>query len=126
MDVDPVNENTGSSSNLTSNCNMCEKVVNENNVFMQHRKTQHTGSNKKCEDFGKGRCTRSEDDCWYIHNDSSKEFPRTQNTESQRQDFRHAPANSFPPDQMSRMLWMMNNLCRKVEGMEKRFEELMI
>ena len=30
------------------------------NIFMKHRKTQHTGSNKKCEDFGKGQCTRNE------------------------------------------------------------------
>lgn len=38
MDVDPVNENTGSSSNSTFNCNMCENVFDEKKHFHEAQK----------------------------------------------------------------------------------------
>ena len=107
-------------------CNMCEEIFKQNSDFMKHKRSKHTGSNRNCDKFNKGQCERSADDCWYPHNHQSKDTSQTQNKVPKEQVFHQAPAETLPPDQLSKMFWMMNNLCRKVEGMEKRFEELMI
>ena len=105
-------------------CNLCDKNFKEKSDFMMHRKTQHTRSNQRCEKYLNNQCERSADNCWYVH--SSDQAKEKSSTVSQEQVFCQAPSDPFPPDQMSRMFWMVSNLCRKVEGMEKRFEELMI
>ena len=46
----------------------------------------------------------------------------SKNNLPEKQVFQQVAQNLFPPDQISKMFWMMNNLVRKVEGMEKRFE----
>ena len=106
------------------NCNMCDESFREKSIFMKHRKAKHTGSNQICDKFRNGQCDKSSDDCWYLHSAQPTTKARSQ-PDIQQQDFPQA-ANPFPPDQMSKMFWMMNNLVRKVEGMEKRFEDLMM
>ena len=105
-------------------CNMCEESFQERSAFMNHRKSKHTGSNQKCEKFMNGECERSSDECWYLHSEQPKGKPMGQ-ANIPKQVFPQA-ANPFPPDQMSKMFWMVTNLVRKVEGMEQRFEDLMI
>jgi hypothetical protein len=107
-------------------CNMCEESFEEKKSFMQHRKNKHTGSNRRCENFSAGKCERNSDECWYVHSEQPDKTPNNQNAIPKEQGFCQAPTDPLPPDQMSRMFWMVNNLVRKVEGMEKRFEELLI
>ena len=46
------------------------------------------------------------------------------NNPQEKQVFQQVAQNLFPPDQISKMFWMMNNLVRKVENMENRFENM--
>ena len=111
----------------TFKCKICGENFEDQGEFMKHMKTKHTGSNQACEKFLKGQCERDEEDCWFFHPaDQVKQKQSAPNKTSQDQVFHQAHSDPFPPDQMSRMFWMVTNLCRKVEGMEKRFEELMI
>ena len=38
--------------------------------------------------------------------------------------FQEVPSEQIPPDQMSKMFWMVMNLCKKVDNMEKRFDNM--
>ena len=107
-------------------CNLCEFVCKEKRVFMMHKKTSHKEVNKKCEKFESGECGRSDEECWFNHSSKIKSNPNPQPEVMKDQVFQKASSDPFPPDQMSKMFWMVSNLCRKVESIEKRFEELMI
>ena len=39
--------------------------------------------------------------------------------------FREATSHTFPPDQIKAMMGMISNLCKKMEKMEEKFEDLM-
>ena len=82
-----------------------------------------------CEKYISKKCDRGEEDCWYKHISDSI------SSHKQNQDFHEAPSNHPPPEQMKKMLEVidrlclkvetMDSLCLKVETMEKRFKELM-
>ena len=111
--------------NTTSfNCNLCDFTCKEKRSFMMHKKTLHKDVIKSCVKYQNGQCSRSEADCWFNHFDPVK--PSQANGKPEEQVFQKASSDPFPPDQMSKMFWMVSNLCRKVENMEKRFEEIMI
>ena len=122
MDTEPSMNNEENISNF--NCNMCDFTCKEKTIFMMHKKSSHKEVNKLCDKFQNGQCSRSEADCWFNH--LARTSPSTQNEAKKEQVFQKASSDPFPPDHMSRMFWMVSNLCRKVENMEKRFEELMI
>ena len=89
-------------------CKMCDKTFKNKNEFIKHKKTEHKDS---------------------IEQEQNEKVSNLSN----EQVFQQVSPNPFPPDQMSRMFWMMTNLMRKVDGMErkvvgmeKRFEEIMI
>ena len=125
MDIDPPIHKQDDVSGFT--CNLCDQTFREKANFMKHKKDKHTGSNRPCEKFANGQCDRTADVCWYVHStNQTKQDTKTKDNISREQVFRQVPVDTLPPDQMSRMFWMVSNLCRKVEGMEKRFEDLMI
>ena len=120
MEVDPT---PASEENLFNfKCNMCEKIFRDKSNFMKHIKMQHTGSTQTCQKFAKGLCERNASDCWYVHQSEQNK----QKSKAKDPVFPQAPSDPFQPDQLSRMFWMVSNLCRKVEGIKKRFEDLMI
>ena len=47
-------------------CRNCKIYFKSKHTLMEHRKIHHP-SNRKCRDFLKGECQRSENDCWYVH-----------------------------------------------------------
>ena len=90
---------------------------------MKHRKTHHPETNQRCKEFASNRCDRSENECWYSHsNNAEVSSPKKQ----PKQVFQQAQPETFPPDQLSKMFWMVSNLCMKVQNIEKKFEELMV
>ena len=48
-------------------CRNCKIYFKSKHTLMEHRKTHHP-SNRRCRDFLKGECLRSEEECWYVHN----------------------------------------------------------
>ena len=129
-------------------CKMCDETFYEESNFVKHRKSKHIGSIEVCEKFLKKQCERDEVECWFLHqkgyNINKKDdklgqhVPNIHEMSQEKvnendQVFLKAPLDPLPPDQMSRMFWMISNLIRKVDGMdkkvdgmEKRFEEIMI
>ena len=116
METDQVEENSVERQNVFR-CNICEESFKDRNELMKHMKTKHINSIQPCEKYRQGRCKRNSDDCWYPH----VELPGKVSNPHQ-QVFQQASPTPLPPDQMSRMFWMINNLMRKVDGMEKRFD----
>ena len=126
MDTDDMYENF--------KCNICEDKVKGRSNFMTHKKINHPESLPTCEKFARGQCSRSVQGCWYEHPytgpeaenpppTKSKANPPTKSAE--KSVFQEALGKSFPPDQLKKMMEMVSNLCSKMEGMEKRFKELM-
>ena len=63
-------ENTGGSNQSSVEnyrCTNCEDVFTSRSNMMNHRKNVHSNTIPKCRDYEKGNCTRSDQNCWYIH-----------------------------------------------------------
>ena len=115
MEIDQESENKNEMmKEMTFNCNVCGESFKEKSQLRRHIKAKHTESNQICEKYRKGQCDREPNDCWFLHkNDAAS---------PEKQVFQQVSPNPYPPDQLSKMFWMMNNLMRKVEGMEKKVE----
>ena len=97
-------------------CRFCEKIFQDKSEFMLHRKTDHYQIVSKCRDHLQGKCTNSDFECWYKHDDLSFAY-ETQN-EEQNLDFQEGPED-HPPDMMKRMMDLMEMLMMKVNNLEK-------
>ena len=106
-------------------CNICDEKVIERREFMAHKKTKHGETVLACQNFLLGKCSRSEESCWFKHEPNQEKFkhvPNQENTHFINQGFQKVPQSPFPPDQLSVMVRMQNRLCSKVEDMEKKFK----
>ena len=98
-------------------CNLCEYTCQDKSSFMIHKKQVHKEVVKNCEAFRNGKCFRNDIECWFNHSSISK--PRMETKDQNEQVFQEASPDPYPPDHKSRMFWMVTNLCKKVENMEK-------
>ena len=101
-------------------CNLCDEEILERRDFMAHKKTKHGDTVLPCQNFLLGKCSRSEESCWFKHDEINPERKNSDN-----QVFQKVPQSSLPPDQLSVMVKMLNRLCSKVENMEQKFRDLM-
>ena len=46
-------------------CHTCRQLFSSKNIMMKHRKANHR--TKQCNDFFKGSCRNSDEECWYMH-----------------------------------------------------------
>ena len=67
--------------------------------------------------MSKNKCNKSDANWWFKHEAKEPLSPGHQDPE---QVFWEATKVQFPPDQMTKMIEMMNQLFSKVEMMEKR------
>ena len=110
-------------------CYTCKREFDGYWNLMTHRKQVHP-SNRKCRNYP-GNCLRG-NTCWFVHVEGmeiDKEVEKdntNKNNITENQVFQQVSQNPFPPDQNSKLFWMMNNLMRKVESMDKRLDEIMI
>ena len=108
-------------------CYTCKREFDGYWNLMTHKKQAHP-SKRKCRNFP-GNCPHGIK-CWFVHEekmeiDKEEEKDETKkNNPPEKQVFQQVAQNLFPPDQMSKMFWMVNNLVTKVENMEKRFENM--
>ena len=116
MDEHPPEFNEANTWNFK--CNICDEKIIERRDFMAHKKTKHGETVLACQNFLLGKCSRSEESCWFKH------VPNQDNTHSSNQVFQKVPQSPFPPDQLSVMVNMLNRLCSKVEDMERKFQDL--
>ena len=89
---------------------------------MKHKKTHHPILVPACEKFSKGQCERAETECWFEHKQNEKKSYSSAAKPSEEHVFQEALGKTFPPDPL---IEMIRNLCKKVETMEKKFENLM-
>ena len=109
-------------------CYICSDEFTSKDHLKKHRKKQHTENVQVCEKFAANKCDRVDEHCWYNHISSeskTKEKSKPLFEAKTNQDFREAPQDSQPPDQIQKMMMAVNNLCLKVEKMEKIFADLM-
>ena len=114
-------ETESSTTNSEFPSNFCEYTCTDKNSFMLHMKQEHVETHRNCEEYKKGQCLRKESECWFIHKMAEAEKPSLKNNP---QVFQEVPSEQIPPDQMSKMFWMVMNLCKKVDNMEKRFDNM--
>ena len=100
-------------------CNICDQLFGEQRPFMEHKKNKHSSFVSFCDKFLAGQCQRREEECWYKHS----EFPSLPQAVHQ-QVFRKVQENPFPPDQMAQIMNLVMNLCKKVENLEGKINNL--
>ena len=120
------------------NCNLCDETFKGRDNFMVHKKKMHPLSIPACDKFKSKMCQRNAESCWFEHPMENKKkntnchSPTETKTKSEKsnadeeQVFCEAPQNAFPPDQITKMLDMVKQMCDKVQNMELKMEELMI
>ena len=52
-------------SNSEFECHTCRQIFSTKNIMMKHRKSNHP--TKQCNNFFKGSCKNSDEECWYMH-----------------------------------------------------------
>ena len=114
-------------------CDLCAEQFKGRGNFMRHKKISHPQIIPTCEKHLISKCQRNENECWFKHTVISS--PRKEDTpqpekvlpnmaSNEKQGFCEPLGNAFPPEQVNVMIELMNKLCRKVQNMEKRFEDL--
>ena len=94
---------------------------------MRHRKSSHAGRVKPCNLYVKGKCLRSDDLCWFIHEKPTTEVitnlkDKVREKESHlgsQMDFQMFPKDHNPPqNQLEMVLKTLSNLCQKVQEID--------
>ena len=117
MEVDESFKSNSGTESSNFKCYVCTTDFTSKDMFMMHKKRMHPVNVQLCEMFGKNKCNKSDANCWFKHETKESLFPGHQDSE---QVFWEATKVQFPPDQMTKMIEMMNQLFSKVEMMEKR------
>ena len=110
------------------NCNKCAKHFAGNSDLMKHNKQKHTEIVARCRNFKDGNCTRTQESCWFLHDEKFKntndddgvtveELNESKEAVSES-DFCEVKEKS-PPDQMSHLIKIIAELSLKVEHLEK-------
>jgi hypothetical protein len=115
-------------------CELCEEEFKGRRNFMHHKKLYHPDNVPVCEKFITNKCSRNSKECWFEHkvaekntNDDSSWPKLVPNSSSKPESpvFREVTGHALPPDQVSMMMEMVGNLCKKMESMEEKFKMLM-
>ena len=116
-------------------CEMCKSNFKGRSNFMKHKKLIHPESVPSCEKFSTENCERNEKDCWFEHRAGAEvttddltwsKIVSNSPPAAKTPVFRVATPQALPPDHLRVMMDMVNNLCSKMNKMEKRFEDLMM
>ena len=131
MEVDESVVSENSFEGAKFKCNHCEKSFKGKNDFMRHNKLYHIKNVANCEKYEKGLCTRNDNQCWYKHQgclNQSKQHVDDHDQhhpQDQQQVFQQALENPPPPEQMTRIVEKVDNLCMKMERMEEKLEKIL-
>ena len=112
-------------------CYLCGEVFKTKDELRKHRKKEHKMQVQICEKNLNNICGRSDDQCWYIHNQeisnikSKPENEKIPATTRETQVFHRVPQNSNPPENMQNMMEAIKNLGLKIERMDERLNQLM-
>ena len=87
-------------------------------VVENNKSTQHIFKCDICEEIVK--------DVNELMKHKSDKHKDSVSNSKKEQVFQKVTSNSFPPDQMSEMFWMMKDFMRRMNGMEKRLDEILI
>ena len=122
MDVDESFKNE----EPTNKCYLCNDVFKTKDDLRKHKKSNHPINVPLCEKFLSKQCDRSDQQCWYKHESGDSNSQQKSKTAAQeKKDFCEATQEAFPPDHVQKMMEVLDNLCSKIEKMEKRFKDLM-
>ena len=109
-------------SHLIFQCNACEKKFLEKSDLMKHKKTEHAEVVSKCRAFDQGNCFVDAKSCWFVHEQKKNEQKESEHMdvdeEINEQVFCEGQEKT-PPDQMMRIMKMINKLSIQVEKLEK-------
>ena len=105
-------------------CNDCDKTFDSKSVLMKHKKIDHRSTVLKCRDFVQKKCSLSESSCWFLHDvkqsiDENHEESENEESGNKEQVF-HMASEKTPPDQMTKILSLINKLSLQVEILEIR------
>ena len=85
----------------------------------------HENQVPKCQYFLQGTCKRNNVTCWFLHkNEDSREVNENLDEKIEDLDFQNTEKKA-PPDQITTMMNMINNLSLKVEQLQKMRGETM-
>ena len=84
---------------------------------MVHRKNVHPGNVSTCRQFRDNKCTRTENNCWFHHSQSTDEYYKTLV-------FQKAMEGTIPPDSEPKMRDLVKLILEKLAELEVRTKSL--
>ena len=97
-------------------CKVCEKKFSTAPDLMHHKQINHEGNIRQCRYFLQGTCDKDSSTCWFSHKQESTDIEQMEIDNNQ---VFHEAAQKIPPDQMNKMLGMLNKLSFQVDQLEK-------
>ena len=98
------------------NCTICNTTFKGRNSFMKHKKDEHRDVTPSCTSFLEGKCSRTEEVCWFIHKTKNQ-------SESSSEVFHKAPVNPIPPDHVKQLLELLTQVNLKVNSLEEKLNQ---
>ena len=105
------------------NCYNCHIEFETKDDFKKHKKREHWTNVETCTKFLASKCDRSEDNCWYLHENAKPYKYSSHQSPEKSLGFRKAPTNQ-PPDQVQIILETIKSLDLRVQNIEKKEVEL--
>ena len=135
MDTSPPLQNTEEEIQATSTqpqelefkCRTCKESFATKNQLMKHRKAKHPHQTRPCILYPFGRCTRSAEECWYMHphqgqdNHSPRPAPNLNNVV----DFPLIQTQQHPPDQITTLAKLVQEMQMNQKIMQEKMEQML-
>ena len=113
---------------LPFSCRSCSDKFSSKNQLMNHRKTKHQPQMRPCTLYLSGRCHRSVEQCWYTHAQQVQVTPNPPNPtpapSSNVVDFPKLPAPQNPPDQITTLTKLVQQMQVTQMKMQEKMEQL--
>ena len=99
-------------------CKECEQIFNEKKELNKHMKVKHARSVQKCRDYEIGSCKRSNENCWFIHEELTKQVEEASSEDVNEEQVFPKVQENLPPDQSKQIMEMLTKLSIKVKNLE--------
>ena len=88
-------------------------------MFMKHKKKDHSTTVQTCEKYQKNNCDRTDKSCWFKHCLEERNKNQDISGCEGKQVFQEAQSQLIPPDQISQMMDLLKNMWSKMEMIQK-------
>ena len=88
-------------------CIKCDETFKKENELRKHMKLEHASSVKKCRNYESKSCNWSDETCFFIHEEETKQAQEVSNDHVNIKQVFPEAQEKLPPDQISQIMKMI-------------------